>query len=71
MIQKKKIFGIDRWNKSETTYVTEGPLDSLFLKNAISSCGGDIVSAIKNFPKENMIVVYDNEPRSPTIKRKC
>lgn len=59
-----KIYGIDTVNVNKHMYVTEGPIDSLFLPNALATAGGDIVSALEGFDKEKITVVYDNEPRS-------
>lgn len=50
--------------------VVEGPLDSMFLTNSIATAGGDLISAVKDFNKENLIIVYDNEPRSKDTKKK-
>lgn len=62
-----KIFGLDSVNNESPLFVTEGPIDSLFLDNAIAICGGDIPDLSEfNSP----IVVLDNEPRSKdTIRR--
>ena len=65
-------YGLDTLNKNATAYCVEGPIDSLFLENGIASCGGDIVSelALLNMSKEDIVVVYDNEPRSKdTVKK--
>jgi hypothetical protein len=65
-------YGLDTLNKNSTAYCVEGPIDSLFIDNGIASCGGDIVSelALLNMPKEDIVVVYDNEPRSvDTVKK--
>ena len=59
-----KVFGLDRINKEETIYVVEGPIDSMFVPNSIATAGGDLVSTMVGFDKTNLIVVYDNEPRS-------
>ncbi len=60
-----KIFGIDRYDPNKKGYITEGPLDSLFLENGISSAGGDIAVTLSNsFDRSNLVVVYDNERRS-------
>jgi transcription elongation factor Elf1 len=69
---KPKIFGLDKIDDSKTIYAVEGPIDSLFLKNAIASAGGNIISEIgyTSLPKDNIIVLYDNEPRNPhTIEK--
>ena len=69
---KPKIFGLDGVDRSKDIYLVEGPIDSLFLPNAIASAGSDLVSQLQltDLPKENMIVVYDNEPRNKEIVSK-
>lgn len=62
---KPKIYGMDRWDRSKPTYVVEGPIDSLFLPNAIATAGGSLISQIGDH-KDNTIIVYDNEPNSKT-----
>jgi transcription elongation factor Elf1 len=66
-----KVYGLDSVDFDKTTYVFEGPIDSMFIPNSIATAGGDLVSAIGTLPnKQNMVVVYDNEPRSKeTIKK--
>jgi DNA primase len=65
-----KVYGLDTANFDRTIYVFEGPLDSLFIPNSIATAGGDLVSAIGSLPKNNLVIVYDNEPRSrETIKK--
>lgn len=66
-----KVYGLDCVNFDKTTYIFEGPIDSMFIPNSIATAGGDLVSAIGTLPnKQNMVVVYDNEPRSgETIKK--
>jgi hypothetical protein len=56
---------MERWNKESKTYVLEGPLDSLFLPNAIATGGGNLVTDLGDH-KENIVVCYDNEPKSET-----
>ncbi len=65
-----KLYGMERWDKSKLTYVVEGPIDSLFLPNALATAGNDMTSALRGFPKDNFILVYDNEKRSPTTRDK-
>lgn len=65
-----KVYGLDTTDFARKVYVFEGPIDSMFVPNSIATAGGDLVSAIATFPKENLVVVYDNEPRSrETIKK--
>jgi transcription elongation factor Elf1 len=63
----KKIFGLDTVNFSKKHYIVEGPLDSLFLSNAIAMGGADINMDVLN---ENSVFVYDNEPRNPDIVKR-
>jgi len=63
--QYPKLFGLDRINKNENIYVTEGPFDSLFLSNGLAMCGADVVLDRILFPDHTF--VYDNEPRNKQI----
>lgn len=66
---KPKMFGLDTVDTNKNIYVLEGPIDSMFVPNAVASAGGDLISQIKltNFPKDNIVIVYDNEPRNKEI----
>lgn len=65
-----KVYGLDRVDFNRPVYVFEGPIDSMFVTNSVATAGGDMVSAISSFPKDKMVIVYDNEPRSKeTIKK--
>lgn len=63
-----KVFGLDKVDFSKTTYVVEGPIDSLFVENSLAMAGADIDNSFLN--KENTIIVMDNEPRNPDIVNK-
>lgn len=60
-----KIFGLDRIDTTKNVYITEGPFDSMFIKNSIAMCGSDVVLDKVQFP--NRTFVYDNEPRNKQI----
>ena len=67
-----KVYGLDTVNFIRPVYVTEGPIDSMFIDNSIATAGGDLVSALGPLQssKSSMVIVYDNEPRSrETIKK--
>jgi hypothetical protein len=67
-----KVYGLDTVNFDRTTYVVEGPIDSMFIPNSIATAGGDLVSALSPFQssKFSMVIVYDNEKYSKdTIKK--
>jgi transcription elongation factor Elf1 len=60
-----KIYGLDEVQKTETVYITEGPFDSTFIRNAIALCGAD-----GDLDKWNIcrrVWIYDNEPRNAEI----
>ena len=67
--EKPKIFGLDTMDPSKDIYVVEGPIDSLFLPNCISSAGGDLISPLQllDVQKSHFVVIYDNEPRNKDI----
>ena len=62
------IFGIDSVNKSKPIYVVEGPIDSLFLDNAIA-IGGTSFGKLDQtgLDKDKLIVVFDNQPRNKEV----
>ena len=63
-----KIYGLDRWNPEDTTYIVEGPIDSMFLPNCLAVAGGDL-QTIK-MDKERCVLIFDNEPRNEhTVKK--
>lgn len=65
-----KIYGLDTVNFNKTVPVLEGPIDSMFIENSISTAGGDLSSTLNGLNKENLVIVYDNEPRSKdTVKK--
>ncbi len=67
-----KIFGLDRVvleDEEKPVYVTEGPIDSLFLSNAIATADANLKVAAKHVGKSKLVLVYDNEPRNKDICR--
>jgi hypothetical protein len=73
MVNKEapRFYGLENVNFNTTYYVVEGPFDSMFLGNAIATCGGQLLREIQKLNKVlyNCVVVYDNEPRNPDIVR--
>ena len=61
---RPKIFGLDRADFTQTVYVVEGPIDSLFLDNAIAVAGSDMLQVVREYNKDNLVMVLDNERRS-------
>jgi transcription elongation factor Elf1 len=63
---KPKIFGLDKIDFEKRYYVVEGPIDSLFLSNALAMAGADgSVVGLSNI--DNAVFVLDNEPRNAEI----
>jgi len=62
------IYGIERIDKSKPIFVVEGPIDSLFLPNAIACLGsGNFLEIRERLQNQNLIFVLDNEPRNKNI----
>lgn len=61
---KPKVYGLDKVNKEEIVYVTEGPFDSTFINNSIAMCGSDVDLSSYHY---QFVFVYDNEPRNREI----
>ncbi len=64
-----KIFGLDNINKEEYVYVVEGPIDSMFLENAVATADSNLTSAAKHIDKSKVVLVYDNEPRNKELHK--
>jgi hypothetical protein len=63
-----KIYGLDNLRRGTPVFVTEGPFDSTFIRNAIAMCGAD--ADVARWGISNPIWIYDNEPRNPDITRR-
>ena len=60
-----KIYGLDNIKRDAPVYVTEGPFDSTFIRNAIAMCGAD--ADVSRWGINNPVWIYDNEPRNREI----
>ena len=63
-----KIFGLDTIDYEKTIYITEGPLDSLFLKNCVAMAGADVHT--DGVLGDNNVFIFDNEPRNTEITKR-
>ena len=61
-----KIYGLDNIRTDAPVYVTEGPFDSTFVRNAIAMCGGSDAD-VSRWGISNPVWIYDNEPRNREI----
>ena len=61
-------YGLWRVNPNKRVYVVEGPLDSLFLRNATAMVGAGALKEIPpRFENSEMTYILDNEPRNRQI----
>jgi hypothetical protein len=63
----EKIYGLDRVDYGRRVYVVEGPIDSLFLPNAIAVSGSSFDTPTTRQLLTNATIVMDNEPRNKDI----
>lgn len=61
---KPKIYGLDRVDVKKRIFVVEGPLDSLFLNNAIAMSGLD---GRYDSLGRNIVIIFDNQPRNKEV----
>jgi hypothetical protein len=56
---------------AKNIYVLEGPIDSLFLDNSVAAAGSlsNINTLLKFTPKDNIIIVPDNDRRNKQTER--
>lgn len=63
-------YGIERVNALNDVYVVEGPLDSLFIPNAIAMVGSSYPELMPNkLSGAKLIFAFDNEPRNVELHR--
>ena len=67
--KKEKIYGLDRMDHNKRIYVTEGPIDSMFIPNAIAVAGAGFDTKFIDAIKDNATLIMDNEPRSKEITK--
>jgi hypothetical protein len=66
---EEKIYGLDRVDYSKRIYVVEGPIDSLFLPNAVAVSGASFDTPTIRKLLTNATIVMDNEPRNKDIAK--
>ena len=65
VVNKRKIFGLERVNMADNIKIVEGPIDSLFLNNCLAMGGADMF--FDRVPPEQVTYIFDNEPRNKEI----
>lgn len=66
----EKVYGMDSANTESNIYVVEGPIDSMFIENAIATCDSNLTHAASLYDKSNIVLIFDNEPRNKEIVKK-
>jgi len=64
---KQKVYGLERVNFQKHIYITEGPIDSLFIDNCLAAAGADLILKVS---PENVTYIFDNEPRNKEIVKR-
>jgi hypothetical protein len=69
-----KVFGLSHWTPAQPTIIVEGPLDALFIPNAIAACGSDLRGVIDTLEEREIlphearrVYVWDCEPRNIAV----
>jgi transcription elongation factor Elf1 len=62
------IFGINDIDRSKKVYVVEGPIDSMFIPNAVA-VGGTGMGKINFLGLSDTTIVFDNQPRNKDVCR--
>ena len=68
--ENKKVFGLDRIDEDKLVYVVEGPIDSMFLDNAVATADSNLESITDVLDKSKVVLIFDNEPRNKEIVKK-
>jgi len=67
--EKEKIYGLERIDTKNRVYVVEGPIDSLFLPNAIAVTGSSFDTPIVRGMVDVATIIVDNEPRNNEVMK--
>ena len=65
-----KVFGLDRIDQDKKVYVVEGPIDSMFLDNAVATADANLESIVNVLDRSKVVLIFDNEPRNKQIVQK-
>lgn len=65
-----KLYNYDYVDLDKDVFVTEGPFDSMFLDNAVATADSTLTRASIKIDRDKLVLVHDNEPRSPQIVKK-
>jgi hypothetical protein len=62
-----RMYGFNKVNVEEKVFVFEGPIDSMFIPNAVGVASSSLESASEWIDKSKLVLVFDNEPRNKEI----
>lgn len=65
--ESKLLYGLNTVNKNKTVHIVEGPIDSIFIENAIASSDANLTIAAKNIDAVKKVLIFDNEPRNKEV----
>ena len=66
--QERLWYGLEKVNPNDTVYVTEGPIDSMFIPNAVAMQGAGWLEELPaKIAKSKVVFIFDNEPRNEEI----
>lgn len=68
-VESIKVYGLNTANAENKIYVTEGPIDSLFLINGVATADANLQAAGRYLPKDKLTLVFDNEPRNKELHK--
>jgi hypothetical protein len=61
-------YNLEKINPRETVYVTEGPIDSMFIPNGVAMQGAGWLEKLpEKLEKSKVVFIFDNEPRNAEI----
>lgn len=64
---KPMIYNLDKVDTSRTIYVVEGPIDSVFVDNAVATGNTDLQTVTKHLPLDKLVFIFDNQPRNKEL----
>jgi hypothetical protein len=66
--QERLWYNLDKVNPNDTVYVTEGPIDSMFIPNSVAMQGAGWLEKLpEKIANSKVVFIFDNEPRNKEI----
>lgn len=64
---KPMVYNLNNIDTTKQVYCVEGPLDSMFLDNAVAAGSSDLAKVANVIPKGNTTLIFDNQPRNRSV----